>query len=129
LKGKLGAIDSKRKDGKFIAHDGSVPAGQAELMESLEQCYQIIREMEVGIPAIERELNDIKKSLLKLEHTALPSHNDLQPLQERLQQIESQRGDGKFLDDNGAIPAGQAKLVDLLEECHAIKQKIVNKIH
>ena len=38
----------------------------------------------------------------------------------KLASIENLRKDGKFYDDNGDIPEGQALCVDVLEECYSL---------
>jgi len=41
LQDRLAAVDTQRKDGKWIAKDGSIPPGQANLIQLLEDCYEI----------------------------------------------------------------------------------------
>ncbi|KAF8845250.1 hypothetical protein BDN67DRAFT_993906 [Paxillus ammoniavirescens] len=38
----LHQIDSMRKDGKFIGHDGSVPEGQGIVMAHLNECHELL---------------------------------------------------------------------------------------
>lgn len=33
-------VGNKRKDGKFVAEDGTVPPGEAEISELYERCVQ-----------------------------------------------------------------------------------------
>jgi hypothetical protein len=47
------------------------------------------------------------------------SPNDIKPLQEKIRDIDNQRVNGKFLAEDGeTIPAGQAVLVNLLEQLY-----------
>jgi hypothetical protein len=39
----LNQIDSLRKDGKFMARDGSVPEGQAIVTSNLAECYEMLQ--------------------------------------------------------------------------------------
>ena len=38
----LHQIDSMRKDGKFVGHDGSVPEGQGIVMAHLNECHELL---------------------------------------------------------------------------------------
>ncbi|KAG8220842.1 hypothetical protein J3R82DRAFT_2336 [Butyriboletus roseoflavus] len=38
----LHQIDSMRKDGKFIGHDGSIPEGQGIIMAHLNECHELL---------------------------------------------------------------------------------------
>ena len=42
---KLNSIDKMRVDGKFMVHN-SIPDGQAAIMQLLEDCYEIIHELQ-----------------------------------------------------------------------------------
>jgi Protein of unknown function (DUF2408) len=43
---------------------------------------------------------------------------ELLPYQMKLSMIDALRRDGKFVNESGAIPEGQAILHDLLQECY-----------
>ena len=138
-----------------MVDDGSVPPGEPEITEQIENCLKLIATIEVGVGTLEEELVDIKAQLNKLLNAPKVTYEELMPLQDRLQAIENKRIEGefqnfiilcsskkyqnaadskiksslgKFEDSEGGIPPGQARLVELLEECHDIKQKIINKI-
>lgn len=40
LRNQLLDVGNKRKDGKFVAEDGTVPPGEAEISELYERCVQ-----------------------------------------------------------------------------------------
>lgn len=44
----------------------------------------------------------------------------------KLTSIDNLRKDGKFYDDEGHIPEGQAICMSLLEECYALLEKLRN---
>lgn len=51
---------------------------------------------------------------------------DITPLQEELQTIDEKRVDGKFLSEkDGSIPAGQAVIVELLDQVHAYSHDLI----
>lgn len=39
----LHQIDSLRKDGKFVGHDGIVPEGQGIVMAHLNECHELLQ--------------------------------------------------------------------------------------
>lgn len=134
---ELREIDSRRVDGKFLAEDGSVPAGQAALVDLLEQVYAYARDLIVAttpdfspaLQVIRARLVEIKTQLERLEltHKWTLRQTDLFTYQHQLHDIVSMRysdkdGDpsklGKFLDEHGEAPEGQTVLLFLLQKCY-----------
>jgi len=71
-------------------------------------------------------LKEIKADLEKLKQTC-KSEAELVPIQERLGAIDSMQKDGKWVDEKGEIPAGQAVLHELVDECYDLKDEIASK--
>lgn len=113
---ELRSIDSKRVDGKFMAPDGSIPPGQAQVIGLLEECYEDAHEIiasqnnvsETLKPIYDR-LIELKASLerLALTHRWTSRETDLWTYQLQLSEIDNMRKDGKFYDDEGNVPEGQ----------------------
>ncbi|CAG8689894.1 22628_t:CDS:2, partial [Dentiscutata erythropus] len=132
---KLRAIDSKRVDGKFLSSDGSIPPGQAQVIGLLEECYEDAHELiasqnnvaEFLRPFYDR-LIDLKSQLerLVLTHRWSLRETDLWSYQLQLAKIDSMRKDGKFYDDEGNIPEGQATLLYLLHKCYRLVYKLLS---
>ncbi|CAG8627653.1 24817_t:CDS:2 [Cetraspora pellucida] len=116
---KLRDIDSKRVDGKFLSSNGNIPSGQAQVIGLLEECYEDAHELiasqnnvaEFLRPLYDR-LIDLKSQLerLVLTHRWSLRETDLWSYQLQLTKIDSMRKDGKFYDDEGNVPEGQAIL-------------------
>jgi len=129
LQERLREIDSMRVQGKFLGHQGDIPSGQAKLVEQLEECYGMVWEIQNGMRSIIAELNDIKHSMSKmLASDSQPTWTLLAPYQDRLRNVQVRLHDGKYVDEKGEIPAGQAHLIGLLNECYTIKDQIADKI-
>ncbi len=117
-----------REDGKFLAPDGSVPAGQAVLHFLLHKCYRLIYKLQVQIEPVAESLLHIHKQLLTLQKCLLQlvkwnvqmEHEELIPYQMKLTSIVTLQKDGKFYDADGEIPEGQAILFSLIENCHEL---------
>ncbi|CAG8559406.1 17518_t:CDS:2, partial [Gigaspora rosea] len=132
---KLRAIDSKRVDGKFLSSDGSIPSGQAHVIGLLEECYEDAHELiacqnnvaEFLKPLYDR-LIDLKSQLerLVLTHRWSLRETDLWSYQLQLTKIDNMRKDGKFYDDEGNIPEGQATLLYLLHKCYRLVYKLLS---
>lgn len=125
---RLREIDAKRVDGKFM-FDKQIPAGQAELVNMIEECYGIAYEVQNGMRAMQHELHNVNQSLheLKLKE-GKPTYTQLAPLQDRLLQVSEQLKEAKYQNEKGEIPPGQAKLFDLLNNCYELKGEIASKI-
>ncbi|CAG8451163.1 813_t:CDS:2 [Cetraspora pellucida] len=132
---KLRDIDSKRVDGKFLSSNGSIPSGQAQVIGLLEECYEDAHELiasqnnvaEFLRPLYDR-LIDLKSQLerLVLTHRWSLRETDLWSYQLQLTKIDSMRKDGKFYDDEGNVPEGQATLLYLLHKCYRLIYKILS---
>jgi hypothetical protein len=113
---ELRSIDSKRVDGKFLAPDGSIPSGQAQVIGLLEECYEDAHEIIASqnnvsgtLKPIYDRLIELKASLerLKLTHRWTSRETDMWTYQLQLNEIDNMRKDGKFYDDEGNVPEGQ----------------------
>ncbi|CAB4477490.1 uncharacterized protein OCT59_013155 [Rhizophagus irregularis] len=132
---ELRSIDSKRVDGKFMAPDGSIPPGQAQVIGLLEECYEDAHEIiasqnnvsETLKPIYDR-LIELKASLerLALTHRWTSRETDLWTYQLQLSEIDNMRKDGKFYDDEGNVPEGQTVLLYLLHKCYRLVYKILS---
>ncbi|KAI8912696.1 hypothetical protein EDD86DRAFT_178912, partial [Gorgonomyces haynaldii] len=128
-------IDSARIDGKYLAIDGTVVPGQAAVIELLESCFEDIHELLASREPVdgENELRPVYEDLirikarldlmLKYSRWAVRT-DDLHPIQKRLGEIDNMRVDGKFMDQQGKIPSGQAVLHFLLSKCYRLVYKI-----
>ncbi|KAJ9130407.1 DUF2408 domain-containing protein [Coniochaeta hoffmannii] len=110
LQAQLIEIDEQRKDGKFVASDGSVIAGSDEVADLLQRCLlwsQIVLERKGQIPEafqpMYQILVSIRNELDKLSITPAWSlrEADLYDFQRQLDRIDESRVDGNFLDDEG----------------------------
>lgn len=143
LQEKIRAIDNMRVDGKFLGEDGeSVPAGQAVLVNLLEQLFFWSHDLIVAcsdgfspnLQSIRERLLEIKNQLERLEltHKWTLRQTDLFTYQHQLHDIvkmkysdenEEEAGDpnllGKFLnEDRKTAPEGQTILEFLLNKCY-----------
>ncbi|KAJ3031700.1 UNVERIFIED_CONTAM: hypothetical protein HDU68_001217 [Siphonaria sp. JEL0065] len=127
LQDELLEIDSARIDGSYLGKDGTVLPGQATVIWLLEQCYEDAHELLALREAIsgENPLRTIYESLIrlktKLDHLELVYKytfkcDDLVPIQMELGKIDNMRVDGKFVDETGQVPEGQAVLHFLLHK-------------
>ncbi|KAG2214133.1 hypothetical protein INT46_001867 [Mucor plumbeus] len=115
--------------GKFLNEDRkTAPEGQTILEFLLNKCYRMIFVLlSESVPVSEaltpvyNQLTTVRQCLLAVKKTGAPcSAEELYPYQMKLTSIENLRKDGKFYDDRGHIPEGQALCVDVLEECYLI---------
>ncbi|KAI8092151.1 uncharacterized protein B0P05DRAFT_524960 [Gilbertella persicaria] len=114
--------------GRFLDENGQAPEGQTVLEFLLHKCYRMIFVLlSESVPVSEaltpvyNQLTTVRQCLLAVQKTGAPcSAEELYPYQMKLASIEDLRKDGKFYDDNGDIPEGQALCVDVLEECYSI---------
>jgi hypothetical protein len=135
LQEELRKIDSKRVDGKFLGPGGSsVPAGQAILVGILEDCFEIVHDINVRndevpmtLQPIYDRLNEIKSSLehLVMTHRWTLRETDLWNYQVTLKEIDRLRVDGKFVDSEGKQPEGQLVLLYLLRRCYGLIYRLV----
>ncbi|KAH8550871.1 hypothetical protein BGW37DRAFT_496268 [Umbelopsis sp. PMI_123] len=133
---RLRSIDNTRIDGKFLAPDGSIPAGQALVVGLLEQLFEEAHDLmastdsvsESLVPIADR-LKEIKSQLerLSLTHQWTLRETDLYTFQQQLQEIEKLRVGGKFLDAEGNVPEGQTLLNFLLRACYRLMSKMLSE--
>ncbi|KAF7723816.1 hypothetical protein EC973_001600 [Apophysomyces ossiformis] len=133
---ELREIDGQRVDGKFIAEDGSIPAGQAVIVGLLDQDYSFAHDLIIAtqpdfspaLQSLRERLVEIKQHLERLEltHKWTLRQTDLFSYQHQLHDIVKMRHDddpdperrGKFVDEHGQIPEGQTVLNFLLHKCY-----------
>ncbi|GKT60112.1 DUF2408 domain protein [Colletotrichum tofieldiae] len=110
LQAQLREIDEQSKEGKFVAADGGVPAGNEEMAALLEKCLQwsdVVLERKGVIPESFRPTYDvlfrIRNELEKLSITQAWSlrEADLFDFQRQLDKIDESRVNGNWLDDEG----------------------------
>lgn len=135
LQEELRKIDSKRVDGKFLGPGGSsVPAGQAILVGILEDCFEILHEINVRndevpmtLQPIYDRLSEIRSQLehLVLTHRWTLRETDLWNYQVTLKEIDRLRVDGKFVDSEGKQPEGQLVVLYLLRRCYGLIYRLI----
>ncbi|KAI7899411.1 uncharacterized protein BX663DRAFT_521650 [Cokeromyces recurvatus] len=114
--------------GKFLDEKGEAAEGQTLLEFLLHKCYRMIFVLlSESVPVSEalspvyNQLTTVRQCLLAVKQTGAPcSAEELYPYQMKLTSIENLRKDGKFYDDRGHIPEGQALCIDILEECYKL---------
>jgi hypothetical protein len=110
LRGQLVELGEQRKDGKFLADDGTEPPGGAEICELYNRCLKwsdMVLERK-GVVADQwrptyNTLVGIRNDLEKLSLTQAWSlrETDLYDFQRQLDKIDESRLDGNFHDDRG----------------------------
>ncbi|KAJ3094246.1 hypothetical protein HDU96_001769 [Phlyctochytrium bullatum] len=135
LQDELREIDSVRIDGSFLGKDGTVLPGQAAVIYLIESAYEDVHELlslreaiggENPLRSVYERLIRIKASLERIQmmyRWALKAE-DLVELQMELGAIDNLRVDGKFLDEKGNVPEGQAVLHFLLHKCYRLVYKL-----
>ncbi len=133
---KLKAFEDLRVDGVFwgdqISRDVNPPQGQSVLLYLIRRCYSLIcKLLESSEPVSEalmpvyNQLMTVRRILTDLKRSeSLTTSKDLYPYQFNLMQLDNRRVDGKFLDDDGSIPIGQATVNAILAECFDICQDL-----
>ncbi|CBQ73071.1 conserved hypothetical protein [Sporisorium reilianum SRZ2] len=114
-----------RRDGEGGRH----PSQLTKLMtRKLEACEKMVRKLEGSLKVLSVELVPIHQKIISIRRQLAaaaakpkPARAETKQLQEELRKIDAKRVDGKFLGPGGSsVPAGQAILVGLLEECFEI---------
>lgn len=109
------------------------PSGVLKIMwRKWEDCERLLQTLlkslsvlSVELVPIHQRLVYIRRKLSALAASLKPEKKELKPLVEELRKIDCSRVDGKFLGPGGtSVPAGQAILVGLMEECFEIVQDI-----
>ncbi|KAI8926447.1 hypothetical protein BC831DRAFT_456228, partial [Entophlyctis helioformis] len=129
---RLGEIDNMREDGKFMDEHGTVPPGQAVLHFLLHKCYRHVYKLQTACEPVAdslmptyNQLITLQKCLNELKRWRVElSPRELIPYQMKLSNIDSERKDGKFLDEDGEVPEGQGTLHDLLNDCYEILHEL-----
>jgi len=73
------------------------------------------------------KLTNVYRGLLKLKETGRDNitEKDVSPWQDKLNEIDSKKVDGKFLDSKGQIPKGQAWLSTLESRCYRLSHELL----
>ncbi|KAL2917420.1 hypothetical protein HK105_203085 [Polyrhizophydium stewartii] len=128
---RLHEVENKMVDGKFVPggwneFGGKIPSGQAMCVNLMQRCYKLVQKIsesesivDPSLITINNKLEDIISNLSSIRDSAQAGFPidtiELHTYQQQLQAIDSMRRDGKFLNDKGEVPEGQAALHDLLE--------------
>ena len=139
LQDQLRDIDSAKIDGKFINRQGVIINGQAQICDLIESCYDDVHELlsAKDVVVADNPLRHVYENLIRIR-AKLESHQitfrwslspvELHELQRSLADIDNMRVDGKFLDEQGNVPEGQAILHFLLHKCYRLSRKLVNSL-
>ncbi|KAL0077113.1 hypothetical protein J3Q64DRAFT_1745877 [Phycomyces blakesleeanus] len=139
-------VDDQRVDGKFLGPDGTIPPGQAVVVDLLEQVFGMAHDLVIATqpdfsPALQHlrdRLVEIKSQLERLEltHKWTLRQTDLFTYQHQLHDIIKMQCDdetaepgkrGQFLDENGEAPEGQTVLRCLLQKCYRMILILLNE--
>ncbi|GAB0135743.1 beige/BEACH domain protein [Epichloe bromicola] len=110
LRNQLLEVGEKRKDGKFVCADGTIPPGEAEIRELYERCVEwsdLVLERRGKVHEQWRPTYDvlvnIRNDLEKLSLTQAWSlrETDLYDFQRQLDKIDESRVNGNFVDEKG----------------------------
>ncbi|PWN25756.1 hypothetical protein BDZ90DRAFT_233766 [Jaminaea rosea] len=113
---------------------GKHPAQLTKLMmRRLEGCAKVLQQLQGTLSVLSVELVPIHQKLVSIRRQIAaaaarpkPARQEIRKLQDELRAIDGKRVDGKFLGPGGSsVPAGQAILVGLLEECFEICHDVV----
>ncbi len=128
----------------YSESDSVLPEGQAAVHYLLHKCYRLvynllnnadpvdssIRGTQNQLLALRRCLQELRNSHQSIKEKVYPitpatsrcdpilRHEDLVPIQLKLNGIDNLRIDGKFLNSEGEIPEGQSTLHSLMNECY-----------
>lgn len=125
---QLNEIDVLRKQGKFYNSEGKPYEGQTILHFLLQKCYRFIYKLlsssepiaEALMP-VHNQLSTLRRCLTEVKAWGGPfTTRELYPYQIKLASLDNLRVDGKFLDEHGQVPEGQAVVMALLNECYDI---------
>ena len=134
---ELAKVEQSRKSGVFVDSEGRIPRGQAMLTTMLEKSYRLARLLLVEIEAFEGVDPRLKAIYAKLQgvHSALVGYTEskytldqIQAQQNELASISQQVQDGAFRDASGAVPAGQAILMKLLDSDYQLVHHLLSQI-
>ncbi|KAK2729598.1 hypothetical protein CKAH01_02572 [Colletotrichum kahawae] len=89
-----------------------------ELCEkSLEHLQKRLDRLEDPLPKTYEKLISILRSMSLANTRTKFSPSEVQKLQVQLREVGEKRKDGKFVSDDGKVPAGSDEVADLLEKC------------
>lgn len=102
------------------------------LLYLLRRCYAIIYKLlessepiSESMQRIHNQLSTVRRCLLEIKRMGgVDNERELYPYQLKLASLDNMRVDGKFYDEDGNIPEGQASLNVLLSECFDIVQEL-----
>ncbi|KAE8253864.1 hypothetical protein A4X13_0g3634 [Tilletia indica] len=124
--------DRLRELREIIIRDGEAGRSAVQLtklmIRKLEGCERVLHDLQGTLSVLSVELLPIHQRLINVRRQIAaaaakpkPARTEIKLLQEELRRIDSKRVDGKFLGPGGSsVPAGQAILVGILEECFEI---------
>ncbi|KAJ1547617.1 hypothetical protein HK096_002021, partial [Nowakowskiella sp. JEL0078] len=138
IQDELREIDSARIDGAFVSRDDEIIAGQAAIIQLMEQCFEDSHELLASRDTVtgENPLREVYERLVKLKGNLemmeiapiwTPREDEtLLSIQIELGSIDDLRIDGKFLDPNDStiVPPGQAVLHQVLHKCYRLVHKL-----
>lgn len=140
LQEELATIEEAKNRGAFRDTSGNVPRGQAMLNSMMEKSYRLARLLNVEaeeMHGVDSKLRDLHVRLLGV-HKALTDmingtnkHVTLEAIQmqqRELAEISSLEKDGKFFDESGQIPRGQATITKLLATCYRLAHHLLVKL-
>ncbi|KAI8322606.1 hypothetical protein GQ54DRAFT_303963 [Martensiomyces pterosporus] len=138
LQRRLIEIDDQRVDDRFVnPQDGSVAAGQTQVVGLLEECFDCLHDLMVEGSTVPKDLMPVYERLMEirsqLEKLLLTSRwtlreTDLWSYQVQLQDIDAMRRNGQFKDSTGepAPQQAQAVLNFLLHKCYNFVYKLLS---
>lgn len=89
-----------------------------KVLRTLEGTLSVLS---VELVPIHQRLVSVRRQIVAAAAKPKPARAEIKMLQEELRKIDSKRVDGKFLGPGGSsVPAGQAILVGILEDCFEI---------
>lgn len=128
FKRQLEEIEATKVDGKFLAKDGSEPAGSVLVVELLDKAKDLADQALAGRGAIAPGLRHIADKLFKLKYNLEKlsvtqawslRETDLFEFIVQVRNLDNHRLKGKFADREGHIPEeGQDILLYLMRKCY-----------
>lgn len=130
---KLDKIDGERVNGNFLDADEN-PADlyvKKTFLYLIRRSYSYIYYLMVssepiseGLLPVYNQLQTLRQRLIEVKNSGgVSSPRELHPYNLKLQCIESMRIDGNFFIEN-EVPEGQADVIELLEQCYELKDKL-----
>lgn len=88
--------------------------------ESLVSVEKSLEDIEPGLQPIMQRLVHIRREIMAICSRPKFKPQTLKPLEQEVAKIESKRVNGKFLNEDGSLPQGQATVNGLLEKCSTL---------